>query len=95
MAIIFSLAIALLMVTALVGIGRRRFASAMPVAGSCSMAIAAACHGVPGKARSEESAWEERLMWGVMEATEEHEGVGHCGFSSLQMGRPQPGHIYM
>lgn len=62
MAIIFSFITVLVMCAALIAVGRRRFASAMPVAGSCRMAIAAACHSVPGKRRLEEGDSEKRLM---------------------------------
>lgn len=98
MAIIFSFITILGMCVALMAVGRRRFASAMPVAGSCGMAIAAACHSVPGKRRLEEDldASEKKLMWGVMETAEQNErAVGHCGFSSLEVGRPHPGELYM
>jgi hypothetical protein len=94
-AIICAVVVAVLMVVVIIGVGMRRFASAMPVAGSCSMAIAAACHAVPDKTTREEAAGEQKLMWGVMDSTEEDEDtIGHCGFSSLDVDSPQLGHLY-
>lgn len=42
--IISSVPVGAFMLACLIGIGCRRFKSGMPVAGSCSLAIAAACH---------------------------------------------------
>lgn len=83
------------MVAVLIVVGMGRFASAMPVASSCSMAIAAACHAVPAKGTREKAAEEQKLMWGVMDAAPENEdAVGHCGFSSLDVDSPHHGHLY-
>lgn len=94
-AMICGLALALVMVAALLGISMRRFASEMPVVGSCSMAIAAGCHGVMRESRREEGAFKERLMWGVMEMDQGNEVViRHCGFSESDIGTPQRSNLY-
>ncbi|KAH7323199.1 hypothetical protein B0I35DRAFT_510389 [Stachybotrys elegans] len=59
----------------------------MPIAGSCSAAIAAACH--PGTA--EPNVWEKSLQWGVVG----HKGeVGHCAFTSSDVGVVERGKSY-
>jgi hypothetical protein len=64
--------------------------SSMPVAASCSAAIAAACH-VPVEEIDELSA-EKELMWGDM--GEDEKGIGHCGFSMKDVERPADGKLY-
>ena len=63
----------------------------MPVAASCSAAIAAACH-VPIEEIDECSA-EKEVMWGDM--GEDKEWIGHCGFSMREVGPPEDGKLYM
>ncbi|KAJ5780256.1 hypothetical protein N7457_005416 [Penicillium paradoxum] len=76
----------------LVGLGFRRFKSAMPVAGSCSLAIAAACHprfdpNCPGKHRDDELESENEntdmsrlpVRWGAVVVDGP---IGHCSFTS-------------
>ncbi|GLB20877.1 hypothetical protein AtubIFM61612_010825 [Aspergillus tubingensis] len=58
-AIVFALILGGVMTCTVVGLGMRRFASQMPIAGSCSAAISAACHPTEG----EEHALKP-IMWG-------------------------------
>ncbi|KXH37721.1 hypothetical protein CNYM01_11325 [Colletotrichum nymphaeae SA-01] len=64
---------------------RLRF-GVMPVAGSCSAAIYAACH--PDS--DEGKMWEKALRWGVVDSST----VGHCSFSSEPVSVPTRGHLY-
>jgi hypothetical protein len=70
-----------------IGLGFCRFKTSIPVAGSCSAAISAACH------LSEEflHAAKKPLQWGVVS---EQNGVGHCSFSSGHVEQPKPGKLY-
>jgi hypothetical protein len=77
------------LVLGVVLIGRRKFNSTIPVTGSCSAAIAAACQ--PGREPDEDAAF-QRVQWGVMEYG--RNGVGHCGFSSHQVEVPEDGRMY-
>lgn len=76
----------------LVVAARRRFASGMPTASTCSAAISAACHAPAGTDET------KPLMWG---AIPEHSGldgtevVGHCSFSSDAVEKPIPGRPYL
>jgi hypothetical protein len=82
------IAVALLMFIFLVVTGKQRLRSGMPVAGSCSAAISAACHSIP----YEPQAWEQALRWG---STPSGDGVvGHCSFSSGEVTYPRDGEQY-
>jgi hypothetical protein len=73
--------------------GFRRYDDGIPLVGSCSAAISAACHGPSADAL----AYLKPVMWGVMDADAD-EGwgseVGHCCFSSFEVGKPVKGHLY-
>ncbi|CAI0645578.1 unnamed protein product, partial [Colletotrichum noveboracense] len=60
----------------------------MPVVGSCSAAISAACH--PNS--NESLAWEKPLQWGVV--SRPGELPHHCSFSSRKVGRLEEGQMY-
>ena len=76
------------MVLGLFVVGMKRLSGEMPVAGSCSAAIASACH-----SHHEPNAWTMELKWGVVEdATAEK--PGHLAFSSKTVGSPQVGSLY-
>ena len=77
------------MVGALLAVGLRRFAPGIPLAGSCSAAIAVACHA--DAADDKTAMGEARLMWGVTGWNGE---VGHCAFSAREVGFPQEGALY-
>ncbi|KAL4748930.1 hypothetical protein BDW72DRAFT_195371 [Aspergillus terricola var. indicus] len=92
LAIVIGLCVGMLLPAGLVLLGCQRFKSGMPVAGSCSMAIAAACH---PKSQTEEDRANleyQRLMWGV-EAYQEEE-VWHCAFSDGKVVKPEDGTEY-
>lgn len=76
------------------GVGAKRLANnGMPLAGSCSAAIAASCHGGP---RGAVVAWKP-LAWGevVVGGEEDGGGVGRCGFANGGgVERPVPGKLY-
>ena len=78
-------------VTVLAGIlnGFRRYKPGMPLAGSCSAAISAACH-VPEE--EDVHASEKPVLWGVVSVKEG--GVGHCSFTSLKAETPVEGESY-
>jgi len=67
----------------------RRFKSAMPVAGSSSLAMAAACHPI----RKYEAELMERmpLQWGSVGVTMEHSDSVRCAFSSATVEYPREG----
>ena len=60
----------------------QRFKSGIPMAGSCSAAISAACH--PNRTEDEHASTLP-LQWGV---TAINDGFGHCTFSSKEVDRP-------
>lgn len=67
--------------------GFRKYPAGIPVVGSCSAAISAACH--PPK--NDLSAYLRPVKWGVVEQSE---GVGHCSFTSFEVTEPVDGYIY-
>lgn len=89
-AILASIVVASLLLFWIVGMGFIKLPSSMPVAASCSAAIAAACH-VPVDEIDENSAGKE-VMWGDME--EDEKGIGHCGFSMREVAQPEDGKLY-
>jgi len=89
-AILLVLIFALLMATVAILLGFKRFKSGMPMVGSCSVAISAACHPVPGVEKRVVT--DEPLTWGVMRVNVE--GVAHCGFSSDLLEAPKSAILY-
>lgn len=77
-------------ITVLLGLlnGFRRYKPGMPLAGSCSAAISAACH-LPAK---DIHASEKPVLWGVVGMNDD--GVGHCSFTSLKATAPTEGERY-
>jgi hypothetical protein len=73
-----------------IGIGARKFKSCIPVVGSCSAAMAAACH--PGNLHDTGTAWSE-VRWGVTKTG--IDGVGHCAISANEVEEPKVGVQYM
>ncbi|KAH7237307.1 hypothetical protein B0J15DRAFT_538603 [Fusarium solani] len=69
-----------------------RFASTMPMVGTCSAAISAACHHDDGQ---EEVALKP-VKWGAVfvPETEGQEWIGHCCFTSSLVKRPKPERFY-
>ena len=64
----------------------------MPLAGSCSMAISAACHPIEQVDDDDESISEKELKWGVV--TTAVDGLGHCAFSAEDVGVIVEGKVY-
>ena len=60
----------------------------MPLAGSCSAAISAACH----RPEEDVDAATKPVMWGVVNS---ENGIGHCCFTSFEVSRPVPGEHYL
>jgi hypothetical protein len=69
--------------------GFRRYDSRIPIVGSCSAAISAACH----RPADDEDAALEAVKWGVVER-EDTGGVGHCCLSSFEVREPVEGARY-
>jgi len=67
----------------------RRLKSKMPVAGTCSAAISAACH--PTDEEPEDGILQP-MAWGE---TDVHRGIGHCAFSSRDVKAPSEYTPYM
>ena len=82
------IAVGVVMVLFLIVSGCRRLTSTMPVAGSCSAAISAACHPVP----YDEMACLEKLQWGA--TGDEDDEKGHCSFSTGEVHIPKRGAMY-
>lgn len=70
-------------------LGFRKYRNDMTLAGSCSAAIAAACH---PRETEEENAVLRPLMWGDTGA--DRDGVRHLVFSAEEVGVPIPGCFY-
>ena len=68
-------------------IGFRRYKPGIPLVGSCSAAISAACH----QPKEDEDAADKPLMWGVVSTKN---GVGHCCFTSFEVTAPIAGELY-
>ena len=87
-AIIFAIILASVMVLVCIMNGFRRYHSGLPLAGSCSLAISAACH----RPADDPDAAKLPLMWGEVE-TDDTE-VGHCCFSSKEVKTPVVHRLY-
>ena len=90
-AIIFVIVCGFLVVLLGAANGFRKTKSGMPLAGSCSAAISAACHAPEADASS------KRLMWGVVandNTNPSSQSVGHCSFTSLEVEAPVVGNRY-
>ncbi|KAL9622901.1 MAG: hypothetical protein Q9160_002827 [Pyrenula sp. 1 TL-2023] len=90
MPIIFSIALGCAMLLALLMLSLiMRLPGDMPLIGSNSAVISAACHG----ADRDEDAAAMPLLWGVTAQAEEDE-VGHCAFTSGAVQMPMEGRLY-
>ena len=89
-AIILVIAVSLLMAAAVAIVASWRLPSTVPVVGSCSIAIAAACHhpdGIP-----QPCAPLAPLAWGLIQSDK---GIScHCGFSSEPVDAPMAEEYY-
>jgi hypothetical protein len=77
------------MVSMLLFLSIRRLKSTMPVAGTCSAAIAAACHPTD---EEPEDGYLLPIKWGE---TDVYRGIGHCTFSSRDVKTPSEYTPYM
>ncbi|KAL4889365.1 hypothetical protein BDV59DRAFT_186704, partial [Aspergillus ambiguus] len=91
MAMIFAIGVLALAIIATIGIGLRKLKAHMPIAGTCSAAISAACHPPVGDG----DAASKPVMWGeVSEAQPPDEGArgrvryAHCSFTSKDVNLP-------
>ncbi|CAG8075633.1 unnamed protein product [Penicillium nalgiovense] len=89
LAIACALAVALVLFVALVVLSSRKLKPGMPVVGSCSLAISAACH----PPESDESVAVKPLLWGAV-AHEENGKPGHCCLTSFEVEKPRKGALY-
>ena len=94
LATLWALIVGCIMVSSLLGLSFRRFKSNMPVAGTSSVAISAACH--PPREEDLSSAAHRDVMWGETEASVpraqldaiDEDIAGHCTFTSMKVVRP-------
>ncbi|KAL5385534.1 hypothetical protein DPSP01_004647 [Paraphaeosphaeria sporulosa] len=71
--------------------GDKIFEMHIPLAGSCSWVISAACHA----SVKEAAPWLEKVQWGVVSEEERAgETIGHCSFSALPVEAPKNGRRY-
>lgn len=78
-------------IVVLVGLlnGFRRYDAGIPLAGTCSAAISAACH--PDSGEVPDAAFEP-VQWGVVSHAD---GVGHCSLSSRDIDFPNAQAVYL
>ena len=85
--------VAVLVLSVVIILGYRRHKPGIPLAGSCSLAIAAACHVPDGTDTT------APMKWGAVKPSSmtEFDGsgkFGHCAFSNLDAPLPEDGKIY-
>ena len=76
-------------IVVLVGIlhGFRKYKPGVPLAGSCSAVISAACH----RPNEDVDAAYKPVMWGAVESKNP---IGHCCFTSFEVTEPVKGQVY-
>jgi hypothetical protein len=89
-AILASICVASLLLIGVVAMSFVKLPSSMPVAASCSAAIAAACHVSIDEV--DEISSEKKVMWGIIGG--DKQGIGHCAFSIREVERPEDGKLY-
>jgi hypothetical protein len=90
LAIIFTIVVSIFLISLLIGLGFRRLHSEIPVVGSCSVLISAACH-----PPSEGDAGLLPVQWGVLQESINHRtGLGCCTISSGEVSVPVEGQLY-
>ncbi|KAL4748226.1 hypothetical protein BDW72DRAFT_195998 [Aspergillus terricola var. indicus] len=97
-AILISILLGALMVAGLLVLALcRRYRSLVPLAGSCSVAISAACH--PGVDENLSTAALGEVMWGETgtfpEGVVAGDAVGHCSFSAKEVRAPDGQRLYI
>ncbi|CAN9204025.1 unnamed protein product [Alternaria alternata] len=91
LAIIAVLALGGLMVISMVAFGYIPYKRGMPLAGTCSLAISAACHPTE-QVEGDENIAEKMLQWGVVSIGDDE--IGHCAFSADEVGAVVKGKLY-
>jgi hypothetical protein len=89
-AMICVLVLGTLLVVGVYLIGRQKYDPSMPLAGSCSVAISAACH----RPSWDVDASLNSILWGVIPGSGDETGVGHCCFTSGSVEAIQDGQQY-
>jgi hypothetical protein len=79
------------MIILVLSMGMQRYKAGMPVASSCSWAIAAACHNYSAAVDGREEAT-QRVRWGVTGT--KMDGMPYCGFSAGESHAPVDGVLY-
>ncbi|KAF2626657.1 hypothetical protein BU25DRAFT_411632 [Macroventuria anomochaeta] len=80
------------MVAAVVSFGYIPYKTGMPLAGSCSLAISAACHPAQYPEAKDGALSEQKVQWGVVSTGVD--GIGHCAFSSNEVEPLVDGRMY-
>ncbi|THW65872.1 hypothetical protein D6D20_01754 [Aureobasidium pullulans] len=88
-AMVLTLSVGCLMLVGIVGVGFWKVSADLPIVGSCSAAISAACHPPPGQ----DNAHLLPLQWGVIPRADGDE-VSHCSFSAEEVEAPVVGAKY-
>lgn len=81
-----------LMIVAIIGIGHIPYHRGMPLAGSSSIAISAACHPEEEPGSEGNGISKRKLQWGVVSTSAD--SVGHCAFSSRKVDPLTKGQKY-
>jgi hypothetical protein len=66
------------------------YPAGIPLAGSCSAVISAACH----PAKGDDNAALLPVQWGAEKEVEDNDVVGHCSFTSHEVTQPEVGKLY-
>ncbi|CAH0026570.1 unnamed protein product [Clonostachys rhizophaga] len=89
MAMFLAGVVLLIVISTIARLGGFRFKGGMPLTGSCSVGIAAACH------TFEKTSSRRPVTWGVVvPANRTPDGVGHCSFSNKRVDLPDQGSLY-
>jgi hypothetical protein len=81
------------MMVAVIGCGLIPYKRGMPLAGSCSLAISAACHPVQDPEDANTLLSKQKLQWGVVSTSVDE--IGHCAFSNKEVGTLVKGRTYI
>jgi len=90
LAVLCTVVLGFCMLVVVVGMGFRKLPGSIPIAGSCSAALAAAAH----RPTADVDAAVLPVKWGALRESEDAEGVGHCCFTSEEVTEPQEGKLY-
>ena len=92
-AMIITIVLGVLLVIATIALGQRKYDGSIPLAGSCSLVISAACH----PPEWDTDAALKPVLWGVIPSSELGVGgneVGHCAFTSGEVEPLEEGKEY-